>query len=142
VEPSLLWNPGDPPRASTLEGEALDTTGHDGILSTFSLVWPFGLDGGSNAESPARATFVGLDLYAPGGVTPLHAHPDREKLFMVLDGHARVTVGDESRVLTSAGLAFVPVNVLHGFENVGEGNLRIMQVITWLAAPAFTPGEG
>jgi hypothetical protein len=134
-----MWNPGDPPHPSRIEGEALDPTGHDGIKSTFSLVWPFGLDGGANADSPSHAMFVGLDLYAPGGKTRLHAHPDREKVFMVLDGHARLTVGDESRVLTSGGLAFVPVNVMHGFENVGDYDLRIMQVITWLAAPPLAP---
>ena len=135
---SLMWNPGDPRHPSTLEGDDLDPGGHAGILSTFSIVWPFGFDGGSNVSSPSHSMFIGLDTYAPGGVTPSHSHPDREKVFMVLDGRARLTVGDESRVLDPGGLAFVPVGVPHGFENEGQGNLRIMQVIAWLEAPPFT----
>ena len=131
-----MWNPGDPRHPSTLEGEALDPSGHDGILSTFNLAWPFGLDGGDNAASQSRSMFIGLDLYAPGGRTPPHVHADREKVFMVLDGRARLTVGDESRILDPGGLAFVPVKVAHGFENMGPGNLRIMQVIAWLARPS------
>jgi quercetin dioxygenase-like cupin family protein len=86
--------------------------------------------------------FVGMDTYAPGGTTRLHAHPDREKMFMVLDGRARLTVGDESRILDPGGFAFVPVNVTHGFENVADYDLKILQVITWLAAPPLAPPEG
>ena len=132
---SLMWNPGDARHPSTLEGDDLDPGGHQGILSTFNIVWPFGFDGGSNAQSPSREMFVGLDTYAPGGITPSHSHPDREKVFMVLEGRARLTVGEESRILDPGGLAFVPVGVAHGFENVTDRNLRILQVIAWLRSP-------
>jgi mannose-6-phosphate isomerase-like protein (cupin superfamily) len=50
-------------------------------------------------------------------------------------GRARLTVGDESRILDLGGLALVPVNVAHRSENAGDGNIRILQVIAWLAAP-------
>ena len=46
--------------------------------------------------------FVAQDTYAPGGVTRLHVHPDREKVFLALEGKARLTVGDESRELDPA----------------------------------------
>jgi mannose-6-phosphate isomerase-like protein (cupin superfamily) len=135
VEMSLMWNPGDPRHPSTLEGDDLDAGGHLGIKSTFSLAWPFGFDGGRNTSSPSRELFVGLDTYAPGGITPEHVHPDREKVFVVLEGRARMTVGSESRTLDPGGVAFVPVNASHGFENVGDADLRIMQVIAWLESP-------
>jgi mannose-6-phosphate isomerase-like protein (cupin superfamily) len=130
-----MWNPGDPPHPSTLAGADLDTTGHAGLRSTFNLAWPFGFDGNTSHDSASRTMFVGVDLYAPGGVTPPHVHADREKVFIVLDGDARFTVGEETRVLTPGGFAFIPVNVPHGFENAGAGDLRVAQIIAWLEAP-------
>ncbi len=132
---SHMWNPGDPKHPSTLEPPELDTGGHDGLLSTFNMAWPFGFDGGRDNTSGSREMFIGLDTYAPGGITVLHSHPDREKVFLVLDGRARLTIGDEERILDPGGLGFVPVGVTHGFENVGDRNLRIMQVIAWLESP-------
>ena len=131
---SMMWNPGDPRHATTIEDDALlNAGGHAGIISVFSLAWPPTLDGGSEVAFPSRALFVGIDLYAPGGRTASHTHPDREKVFVVNAGRVRMTVADESRVLEPGGLVFVPVGVDHAFENAGDGNLQALQVIAYPA---------
>jgi mannose-6-phosphate isomerase-like protein (cupin superfamily) len=129
----LIWSPGDPPPASLIEDDALlNAGGHSGILSTFALAWPPALDGGSEQAYASERLFVAVDAYAPGGRTEPHIHPDREKVFVVLDGSLEMTVGDEHRILTSGAFAFVPVGVPHAFANAGDGVLRIAQIIAYL----------
>jgi mannose-6-phosphate isomerase-like protein (cupin superfamily) len=136
----VMWNPGDPRHPATIDDDAeLNSGGHSGILSTFALAWPPALDGGSKVAFPSRVLFVGVDLYAPGGRTASHVHPDREKVFAVSEGRVLISVGDESRVLEPGGLAFVPVGVEHGFETAGDENLRVLQVIAY---PVHADGDG
>ena len=130
---SLMWNPGDPRPPSTIDAdEELNQGGHSGIVSTFSISWPPALDGGSAFAYPSKVLFSAIDEYAAGGRTESHTHPDREKLFVVLDGFLRIAVGDEERVLSPGGMAFVPVGAPHGFSNAGDGVLRVAQIIAYL----------
>ena len=133
---NLMWNPGDARPASTIDvDEELNQGTHSGILSTFSISWPPALDGGSTVAFPSNVLFSAVDDYSPGGRTESHTHPDREKLFVVLQGSLRIAVGDEERVLGPGGMAFVPVGAPHGFSNAGDGVLRIAQIIAYLGEP-------
>ena len=61
----------------------------------------------------------------PGQGPDLHRHPYPET-WIVLDGEARITIGDEQVIATAGDTATVVANVWHGFKNSGTGRLRIM----------------
>jgi quercetin dioxygenase-like cupin family protein/uncharacterized glyoxalase superfamily protein PhnB len=62
---------------------------------------------------------------APGEGPALHRHP-YEEIFVVLEGEATFTVGDEQRVFRAGEIAVAPPNVAHGFVN--SGGSRLVQV--------------
>jgi quercetin dioxygenase-like cupin family protein len=89
------------------------------------------------AISPTAARFEGRDhgapvsmfvtCHPPGARVPLHRHPYAET-FLVQEGVAEFTVGDE-RVEAAAGrIVVVPARTAHGFANAGEGDLRLVSV--------------
>jgi len=63
----------------------------------------------------------------PGEGPGLHWHPYSET-WVVLEGTARITVGDESVVATAGDTATGPAYVPHRFVNIGEGTLRIIGI--------------
>ena len=133
---SLMWSMHDPRHPSTVDPDAFAGSSHVGVVSSVSLVGPDVLYAGSVAGyAPSQRMEIGVDSYAPGGRTPSHAHADREKLFVVLAGRARVTIGSESRVLGPGGTAFVPVDVEHAFENVGDDTLHMLAAFAHLEPP-------
>jgi mannose-6-phosphate isomerase-like protein (cupin superfamily) len=58
----------------------------------------------------------------------LHAHDDHVDSFYVLAGEAEFTFGDEVVRVGPGGYVAAPVGVAHGFRNVGEGELRLLNV--------------
>lgn len=81
--------------------------------------------------------FVGQSYGAPfsayivsaqsGEGPPLHKHPYVEVAF-VLEGLARITVGDEEREVSAGGIAVIPANTPHRFVNAGDTILRQIDV--------------
>jgi len=69
----------------------------------------------------------------PGQGPPLHTHPYVEVIFM-LEGNAKVTIGDETREAKAGDIAIVPANTLHRFVNSGQTVLRQIDVH---ASPKF-----
>jgi quercetin dioxygenase-like cupin family protein len=74
----------------------------------------------------------------PGGGPSLHTHP-YEELFVMLEGEATLTAGDQELVATAGDLVIVPPGVPHGFKNTGDGPLRQIDIhvsasfdTTWL----------
>ena len=63
----------------------------------------------------------------PGQGPPLHQHPYVEVAF-VIEGSARITVGDEEREVQAGGIAVIPANTPHRFVNSGEGILRQIDI--------------
>ncbi|KIP92953.1 cupin [Microbacterium sp. MEJ108Y] len=63
----------------------------------------------------------------PGEGPGLHWHPYPET-WVVLEGTARITVGDETIVASAGDTATGPAFVPHCFTNVGEGMLRIIGI--------------
>ena len=75
---------------------------------------------------------------APGRGPRLHAHPYQE-IFVVLQGHATFTIGDDTIDVEGGHILIGPAEVPHKFINSGEGILHMInlhpgpQVITqWL----------
>lgn len=86
--------------------------------------------------SPTAARFEGRPSFGvelsffvtnhPPGVGPeLHFHPYSE-VFLVQDGQATFTVGDEQVTVSGGHVLTVPPNTHHRFENTGEALLRVV----------------
>jgi quercetin dioxygenase-like cupin family protein len=85
---------------------------------------------GNKEGAPISAYIVNAQ---PGQGPPLHTHPYVEVIFM-LEGRAKVTVGDETREVNAGAIAVVPANTPHRFVNSGDGVLRQIDVH---ASPKF-----
>src|SRR3954452_21045293 len=64
-----------------------------------------------------------LSTHAPGEGPDLHRHP-YEEVFVMYEGVATFTVGDDTITAGPGEIVVVPPNTPHKFENTGEGRLR------------------
>jgi HTH-type transcriptional repressor of puuD len=78
----------------------------------------------NNAE--ANLT-TGMTEFPPGTGIPLHAH-NVEETVLILEGSARVELGDEVYELGTGDATWVPPGVPHRFINVGNNDMRIYWV--------------
>ena len=63
----------------------------------------------------------------PGRTVELHVHPYPET-FVLLEGRARWTAGEETVELDAGNLLVVPPNTPHGFRNTGEHPLLVVSI--------------
>jgi mannose-6-phosphate isomerase-like protein (cupin superfamily) len=61
------------------------------------------------------------------GVEP-HSHADQVDSFYVLEGEAEFVMGDETVRLGPGSYVAAPIGVVHGFRNVGDRELRMLNV--------------
>jgi len=73
-----------------------------------------------------------LDLYCvgPGQAQKAHTHGDQDKIYVVLDGQARIRVGDAEDTLTSGEAIIAPAGVEHGVVNDGPASAMLLVVVT------------
>ncbi len=71
---------------------------------------------------------VKLITVKPGAILSLQVHERRDEHWVVVEGNARVTLGDEVFELPENGSTFIPRGVPHRMENIGEGELRFIEV--------------
>ena len=71
------------------------------------------------------------DVYGlePGQTQKAHVHDDNDKIYYVISGSCRVTVGDDERLLRAGQLAVAPAGVEHGLENVGSERTAVLVVM-------------
>lgn len=74
----------------------------------------------------ASVTFILVDV-PPGGGPRLHSHP-YEELFIVQEGEATYTVGEETVQVEAGQIVVVPAGVPHKFINTGRGRLRQVDI--------------
>lgn len=60
----------------------------------------------------------------------LQKHFKRSEHWVVVSGTARVTVGEDIRVLNKNESVYIPVETIHCLENIGEDTLEIIEVQT------------
>ena len=77
---------------------------------------------------------------AAGEGPPLHVHANEEEILYVLDGDARVRVGDDIQTAPTGAFVFVPRGVPHCFQAVGERPARILIVFTPSGMERFFSG--
>lgn len=66
----------------------------------------------------------------PGQVLSLQRHQRRSEHWTVVDGTAKVRLGDEEFLLEENQSTYIPVNTLHRLENPGERDIHLIEVQT------------
>ena len=91
---------------------------------------------GVNAEKFYKTTLwqgehvmVGLNCLEAHQTQGVHAHQGAEKIYFVLAGRGRFTVGDEEREADAGTLVLAPAGVPHGVTNVGGERLSLLVAI-------------
>ena len=85
------------------------------------------------AETGAAQLCIFEQWCEPGLGAPEHLHAVEEVLD-VLEGQARIWVGQDSHEVTAGQSVRIPAGQWHGFSNTGTGTLRVRAT---LAAPVF-----
>lgn len=68
------------------------------------------------------------DLYClePGQAQKVHSHAGSDKVYLVLDGRAAVTVGGEERELAAGQAVLAPAGQPHGVRNSSEARTTLL----------------
>jgi mannose-6-phosphate isomerase-like protein (cupin superfamily) len=74
----------------------------------------------------ANVSLIVVDA-PPGGGPKLHRHP-YEEVFVVQEGTATFTAGDETIEVKGGQVVVVPAGVAHRFVNSGPGRLRQVDI--------------
>jgi quercetin dioxygenase-like cupin family protein len=72
---------------------------------------------------------VGLDCFEPGQSHALHAHPGSDKVYVVVSGEGRFTLGRETTAVRAGDVAIAPAGEPHALENAGSGRLVVAVVM-------------
>lgn len=73
-----------------------------------------------------------LDLYClePGQSQKVHSHDDQDKVYVVLEGGGRVTVGAEQYALAPGEAVVATAGVQHGVSNDSAGRLVLLVFVS------------
>jgi len=73
-----------------------------------------------------------LDLYcvAPGQTQKPHTHGDQDKIYVVLEGRGRITVGGDEAIVGPDEAVIAPAGIEHGLVNDGPAALLVLVVVT------------
>ncbi|MCV2867139.1 mannose-1-phosphate guanylyltransferase/mannose-6-phosphate isomerase [Defluviimonas sp. WL0002] len=66
----------------------------------------------------------------PGGALSLQSHAHRSEHWIVVEGTARVTVGDEVRLIPENQSVYIPANTVHRMQNPGKEDMVLIEVQT------------
>ncbi len=69
-------------------------------------------------------------MVKPGGVLSLQSHVHRSEHWVVVEGTAKVTLGDEVRLLTENQSIYIPLGTVHRMENPGKLDMYLIEVQT------------
>jgi quercetin dioxygenase-like cupin family protein len=73
-----------------------------------------------------------LDLYClePGQSQKVHSHEDQDKVYVVLEGRGRFTVGAEQEVLAAGEAVVAPAGAPHGVTNDSGARLLLLVFVS------------
>ena len=68
------------------------------------------------------------DLYClkPGQSQKPHSHPGADKIYYVIEGEARIQIGDEEQVAGAGKIVLAPSDVVHGVRNASNESLSLL----------------
>ena len=72
---------------------------------------------------------LGLNCLEPGQTQSLHAHDGADKVYFVLEGRGRFTVGDQEREAGTGTLVIAQAGVPHGVTNASDSSLSLLVAI-------------
>ena len=86
------------------------------------------LRGEDEEERPLRLPHLFYDAYCllPGQAQKVHAHDGSDKVYFVLDGTGRFTIGDEEEDLGEGHAVIARAGVPHGVRNETQENLVLL----------------
>lgn len=70
--------------------------------------------------------FVGLNCFEPGQAQRLHSHAGVDKLYLIVSGRARMTVGAETLEAGPGTLVWAPADVPHGVAEALERTVMLV----------------
>jgi len=70
--------------------------------------------------------FCDVYCFEPGQEQKGHVHGDQDKIYLVLEGQGRFSVGDEQRVLSAGEGTLAPAGETHGVMNHTNAPLRVL----------------
>ncbi len=73
--------------------------------------------GGTERVEVIRQTYV------PGGTHFPHEHADTEQVYYLVEGRARVRIGDEEFDVEAGTVFYIPPHTDHELHNIGDGPL-------------------
>ena len=128
-----------------VENDAVLVAARDRTEDMRPLVENLRAAGRSEADSHSRVhrpwgTYQSLDrgerfqvkriVVKPGSRLSLQKHTHRAEHWVIVRGSARVTIGDETRMLYENESVYVPIGVVHRLENPGKIPLELIEVQT------------
>ena len=82
----------------------------------------------SGADTEGRVAV--MEQSGPAGLTvPAHTHEGEDEMFYVLSGELRGFCGDERWTASAGAFIFLPRDVEHGFEVVGDHPARALTIV-------------
>ena len=70
--------------------------------------------------------FAGLNCFEPGQSQSVHAHDGADKFYLVLEGKARMRVGEEELDAGAGTLVWAPAGVPHGVVRALERSVMLV----------------
>jgi mannose-6-phosphate isomerase-like protein (cupin superfamily) len=67
---------------------------------------------------------------SPGDSTPMHIHRNEDEHFVILEGTARIALGDKTFDATAGTAVSLPRNIPHAWGNASNSPLRFLGVCT------------
>ena len=71
---------------------------------------------------------VGLNCFEPGQRQSVHEHGGADKVYLVLSGKARMTVGAETEEVTAGTAVWAPAGVPHGVLEALERTVMLVAI--------------
>ena len=107
--------------------EKLSEQGRHEVLHHKKVCRPWGCYQSIDASERFQAKRITVN---PGSILSLQLHHHRAEHWIVVNGTARVTRGDEEFVLSENESTYIPLGTKHRLENIGKIPLELIEVQT------------
>jgi quercetin dioxygenase-like cupin family protein len=75
-----------------------------------------------------RQLFVGLNCFEPGQSQEAHVHAGSDKFYVILQGKARMIVGDQTREVGEGTIVWAPADLPHGVAVALERTIMLVAI--------------
>ena len=118
------------PETSDALHAAIDAKARDGVPSFFKLEAQLPVDGRTNIPmATSQNMWVVLKTYASGGENELHAHPNEDHTFVILQGSAGFYgPNGEEKVIGAGEGVLLPRGTFYWFHTTSEEPMVLLRV--------------